>query len=441
MALLAAAGIGVAVAQDDVADLRGEREDNRRDAADVAAQLDALTAEDADLVEALVAIDAHIALQEAKVDATLEAIVEAEAQAQQARDRAAGISDEIESVRSRLLERAVEAFIGPRNDAITELDTADIMAATLRRSFLDQIVGDEYELVDQLRVKVSEQQAAEQVAADLVAEVERERAQLEDRLSELADARAGADDLRVEVQIRIAEWGTIGADLEAADREIATQIQQLEAEAARQAAREEARRVAEEEQEARRAAEEEAAAEEVAAEEAAAAEESDVEEASANDPESATDPESVGDDEGASDEDAADAVAPIGDFAISHRPVPGSITSPFGERVHPIFGSVRSHFGIDFDGDRGDPILAAAAGTVLTAGWMNGYGNTVVISHGNGFATVYAHQTDLAVSTGATVSGGEVIGWVGSTGWSTGPHLHFEVRVEGIAVDPDPYLP
>ncbi len=419
-ALIAAAGVGAAVAQDGVEDLRGEREENRRDAAEIAAQLDALGAEDSDLVDALAAIDAHIALQEGKVVATREAIEAAEAQVAEARDRATRIGDEIESVRARLRERAVEAFVGPRNDSFNELNTADLMEATLRRSFLEHVVGDEYELVDDLRTKVAQQLAAEQSAADLIAEVEREQAELEERLAELAAAKAEADHLRVEVQTRIAQWQDAGADLEAADRAIATQIQQLEAEAARAAAREEARRLAEEE------------AARQAAEDAAAAEEQDDEVAPSEDEnpdESVTDPESD------------DPAPPTGDFAVSHRPVPGAITSPFGERVHPIFGTVRSHFGIDFDGDRGDPIAAAASGTVLTAGWMNGYGNTVVISHGNGFSTVYAHQTDLAVSAGQSVLGGDVIGWLGSTGWSTGPHLHFEVRVEGIAVDPDPYLP
>ena len=98
------------------------------------------------------------------------------------------------------------------------------------------------------------------------------------------------------------------------------------------------------------------------------------------------------------------------------------------------------HYGIDFYGSSGDPISAAASGTVLTSGWINGYGNTVVVSHGNGYSTLYAHQSSIAASTGDTVAGGDVIGYVGSTGWSTGSHLHFEIRIEGTAVDPDPYL-
>ncbi len=412
-----------AEAQDDVDDLREQREETRRDAAEVAAEIDALNAEDQDLVEALAAIDAHIALQEEKVDSARVAIEEAARAARAARREAEALGVEIDGVRARLRERAVEAYVGPRSGQFEEFDNADLMESALRRSFLDEIVGDEYELVDQLRPKVAAQSDAARLADELVAEVAREEAELEARLAELEVAREEADRLRLEVQDRISEWEALGDELAAADAAIAEEIRRLEAEAARLAAEAEAeaRRIAEEEA-ARRAAEEAAAAE--------AAEAADDE----------ADPTEAADEEEAAAEPTTDAEAP-GDFTITHRPVPGVITSPYGERVHPIFGRVRTHYGIDFDGDTGDPIVAAAGGTVLSAGWRTGYGNTVVISHGSGFTTVYAHQTDVAVSAGDVVAGGELIGWVGSTGWSTGPHLHFEVRVEGVAVDPDPYLP
>jgi murein DD-endopeptidase MepM/ murein hydrolase activator NlpD len=88
----------------------------------------------------------------------------------------------------------------------------------------------------------------------------------------------------------------------------------------------------------------------------------------------------------------------------------------------------------------GTPIAAAAAGKVIYCGWESGYGNLVVIDHGNNLATAYAHQSRIAVSCGQEVSRGEVIGYVGSTGHSTGPHLHFEVRINGSTVDPLGYL-
>jgi murein DD-endopeptidase MepM/ murein hydrolase activator NlpD len=115
-------------------------------------------------------------------------------------------------------------------------------------------------------------------------------------------------------------------------------------------------------------------------------------------------------------------------------PVNGPVTSPFGMR----WG--RMHDGIDIGVPSGTPIHAAAAGTVIYAGWMEGYGNLVVLDHGNGLSTAYAHQSSIAVGYGQAVTQGQVIGYVGSTGHSTGPHLHFEVRVNGSPVDPLGYL-
>jgi murein DD-endopeptidase MepM/ murein hydrolase activator NlpD len=98
------------------------------------------------------------------------------------------------------------------------------------------------------------------------------------------------------------------------------------------------------------------------------------------------------------------------------------------------------HPGIDIGAGMGTPIKAAASGRVIVAAYSGGYGNLVVIDHGNGLATAYAHQSRIAVSVGQEVSQGQVIGYVGSTGFSTGPHLHFEVRVNGSPADPMGYL-
>ncbi|MFA6849009.1 MAG: peptidoglycan DD-metalloendopeptidase family protein [Selenomonadaceae bacterium] len=121
-------------------------------------------------------------------------------------------------------------------------------------------------------------------------------------------------------------------------------------------------------------------------------------------------------------------------------PINGEVTSPFGWRIHPIFGTKRFHSGIDIAGDYGDPIRAAASGTVIYAGWISGYGNAVIIDHGGGITTLYGHNEAIKVSVGQSVSQGQVIALCGATGDATGPHCHFEVRQDGEPVSPYNYL-
>ncbi|MDU4959288.1 MAG: peptidoglycan DD-metalloendopeptidase family protein [Sporomusaceae bacterium] len=122
-------------------------------------------------------------------------------------------------------------------------------------------------------------------------------------------------------------------------------------------------------------------------------------------------------------------------------PAAGPITSPFGWRTHPVFGTQRLHTGIDIGADYGDAVGAADNGVVIYSDWMGGYGKAVVIEHGGGISTLYAHNSELLVSEGQTVRKGQTISRVGSTGYSTGPHLHFEVRENGTPVNPLGYLP
>ncbi len=122
-------------------------------------------------------------------------------------------------------------------------------------------------------------------------------------------------------------------------------------------------------------------------------------------------------------------------------PIRGPITSPFGWRVHPIFGTQKYHSGMDIAGDYGDPIRAADDGVVVSSGWLGGYGYCVIIDHGNGLTTLYGHNSELHVSVGNKVYKGQTIALCGSTGYSTGPHCHFEVRKHGETVNPMNYLP
>ena len=112
------------------------------------------------------------------------------------------------------------------------------------------------------------------------------------------------------------------------------------------------------------------------------------------------------------------------------------VTSGFAMRMHPILNTWKQHNGVDYGAPTGTPVRTIGDGVVEFAGWQNGYGNVVHIKHGNELSTVYAHLSRLDVAKGAKVEQGETIGAVGQTGWATGPHLHFEVKIDGIQQDP-----
>lgn len=122
-------------------------------------------------------------------------------------------------------------------------------------------------------------------------------------------------------------------------------------------------------------------------------------------------------------------------------PCNGPITSYYGWRTHPIFGTTKYHSGMDIAVDSGTPIHAADSGTIVYSGWLGGYGNCVMIDHGGGLVTLYAHNSALNVGEGQYVSKGAVVAYAGSTGYSTGPHCHFEVRLHGELTEPLNYLP
>ena len=122
-------------------------------------------------------------------------------------------------------------------------------------------------------------------------------------------------------------------------------------------------------------------------------------------------------------------------------PVVGKITSYFGKRMHPIFKVEADHTGLDIAAPTGRPVFAAADGVVLYSGNWGGYGKTVVIDHGAGYTSIYGHLSAFYVKRSTQIKKGQIIALVGSTGWSTGPHLHFEIRQAGNAVNPLSYLP
>jgi len=122
-------------------------------------------------------------------------------------------------------------------------------------------------------------------------------------------------------------------------------------------------------------------------------------------------------------------------------PASGPMMSGFGYRIHPILGINRFHSGIDIGAPYGSQVIAAAGGEVIQSGYFGGYGYSVMLYHGGGYATWYAHLSSINVLMGQMVERGKLVGLVGSTGWSTGPHLHFEIRINGAAQNPIEYLP
>jgi murein DD-endopeptidase MepM/ murein hydrolase activator NlpD len=134
--------------------------------------------------------------------------------------------------------------------------------------------------------------------------------------------------------------------------------------------------------------------------------------------------------------DAANAGRPAPVQSGMMMPVAGSITSYFGYRYHPILHFTRFHAGLDIGASWGSPIVAAADGQVAAAGWAGGYGREVRIAHAGGLMTLYGHMSEIVAQPGSYVHAGQLIGYVGSSGLSTGPHLHFEVRQNGTPVNP-----
>jgi len=134
--------------------------------------------------------------------------------------------------------------------------------------------------------------------------------------------------------------------------------------------------------------------------------------------------------------DAANADQPTTVSSAVGLPVAGHITSYFGYRYHPILHFSRFHAGVDIGASWGSPIVAAADGQVVAAGWAGGYGRQVRLAHGGGIVSSYSHMSEIAAQPGSFVHAGQVIGYVGSSGLSTGPHLHYEVLRSGVPVNP-----
>jgi septal ring factor EnvC (AmiA/AmiB activator) len=346
-----------------------------------------------DTVAQLAAINDQIHDTETQIQSLTDQISSKQAEIDETASQIAETQKELDAAQSSLSDRVVEIYKNGSVDYLEVLmQSASFTDFLTRFEYLSYITKHDKSIVDTYK--------------NAKAQLESQKAQLESQKAELDSLMSAQEQVRADLSEQQATQQEIYAQLESdesAIREniaamqaqsdaIGAQIAQLQAEAARKA--EEARRQAE------------AAAQQGAASAASAAP--------------------------VATQAAGGGVWPA---PASHR-----ITSSYGGRSYPMGGYYDFHLGTDIGAGYGTPVVAYQSGTVLIAGYHWSYGNYVVIDHGNGLSTLYAHQSALFVSPGQTVSAGQHIGNVGSTGSSTGAHLHFEVRINGSTTDPAPYL-
>ena len=381
-------------AQDSLGDARRQRDAARQKQAQVAAQLDHLRASDAELESAVGVLTGQVKAQEASAAAASQAVEAAMAAVAGAQARIAATEKRLAELRLAVVGRAVSAYVRPQDQALTEVIQAkDLGEASRRNVLLNQVNNTDRDIMDQLRSAGQDldEQRDQLEKARRVAE---ERRQAEGaRLAELVRPQQAQHRLAGPMRGRTAESSAEADQVAKVESGLSALITSREqALAAAQAA-----------------AQAQAQAPGARARVGVA----------------------VGPSRGAVDPGSDGRVSGVGLI----WPLRGPVTSPFGSR----WG--RMHTGIDISGGTGTPIRAAMAGTVIFAGSMGGYGNTVIVNHGGGLSTLYAHQSRLGTGNGASVGQGQVIGYVGSTGHSTGPHLHFETRVGGSPQNPMRYLP
>ena len=372
------------IAQDDnevIEEAKEQRELKRQEQLAAEAEIALLEAEDLEVVAALEAATSLVNLQEAKAQAAeqrLQAALDTKIQAQ---EDFLAIASEIEEIEQRALTYAVESYIGMsdrRTEAWFEAEDATIAAHKI--ALLDLISSNTNDVLDQLKLIQEERSYLLTKAAVAQEEADAIREELEQVREELDAQKAVREEIKKELDVRRAHWDSVLATAVEEQKEITDFI----------AAEEE--RIARELEEARRRAELEAR---------------------------------------------------LGQITEAGwvLPSPGAITSWFGPRLHPILGYTRMHNGVDFNCWTGDPIRSATDGIVIMAEYYGGYGYTIIVQHANSLSTLYAHLSAFNSQVNDYVVAGQQIGQCGTTGLSTGPHLHFEVRQSGAPVNPLPYLP
>ncbi len=359
------------------------------------------------------ALDTQIAGVQGQLDSAQSKLSALEAQQRAVEARLDDAKQSLAAAKAELSRQAIAAYTGQSeaaNYASMLLGSASITDLASKRSYIRAVVGSQSDTIattEHLRDQVSDlgkqvdaSRGEAQAARDAVAAQEA-------TLQNSRDAQAAAE---AQVQAEIDQNDQLKAQVVARKDEFQAQLDTLQQQSAAIAETLRQRQAAQ-------------AAADAAAEAARSA------------------PAVSGTSSGSAGSSSPKASAPAKAPGRLLIPVAGApITSPFGYRIHPIFGTSILHTGIDYGADEGTPIRAAADGVVVSAGWIDGYGNATILDLGGGIAVLYGHQSAFRVSAGQKVTQGQTIGLVGCTGNCTGPHVHFEVRVNGDPVDPTPYI-
>jgi murein DD-endopeptidase MepM/ murein hydrolase activator NlpD len=401
---------------DQIKAIQGQISDANAQEAQLLTSLETSLATQRDLDAKVEALDGQISAVRRDLNAAQSKLSSAESEQRGAENRLSGAQQALADAHTKLANYAIAAYTG-QSEAI------QIMSATLKSRSIDELVAkrnymdvvgttqaevislDERlrnqvkDLTEQLTVAQQQAQAQRDAVAAQQAKLQESRDQQDAVRSQVATEVAHTADLKAQVVARKEEFESEEAALQQQSDAITAQLQ---ARAAAQAA-------------------------EAAAAKAAAA--------AGNQPASgssgATSPADDAPASAALPSSSGVFIAPLDSYTI---------TSPFGYRVHPIYGTTLLHTGVDMAAPEGTPIHVAASGVVVSAGWIDGYGNATIVDHGGGLATLYGHQSAILVSEGQKVTQGQTIGRVGCTGSCTGPHLHFEVRVNGTPVNPLNYV-
>lgn len=398
-ALVLSAHLLNVAAQENIEDAQDQREQTKEEQLRAQAELDSINANYEDFEAAYKAATELVELAQSRAVAVEAQLEVAEAQLRRSEISLDWAAYDRELISKELTNIAIEQYLGAHQDQNDSLlNSQDLTAAMRKNVVIDAVQGAGYDILSEAREAASYHESLRQRVQDELAYVDKlkksvgaEQDQVESALAIRAKAKEALDDQR-------SFWAGRIDELEDEETRLTDFIRgeqrKQELAAAARAAEEAAR----------------------AAEAAGRAEEASRARA------------------------RADSLARASSQGYIW-PTAGGIGSYFGPRKHPVLGYTRLHGGIDIGGRMGQPIYAARAGKVIMARRNGGYGNCIVIDHGGGVATLYAHQSTFVVSNGAIVTQGQHIGNVGSTGLSTGPHLHFEVRINGTVTDPLPYLP